>query len=204
MTRYSFILTQENRDKLLSSGLNIEPRLLDKKIFFEDTTTFYNCSTNCGTIYPMGAYSFARTWYNLFKVGNYCSIDNNTRIMAENHPYERFTISTITYQKNAGVGLEAVFRASGLERLNKIEIAPNPAQHSGIERLKKFRIASEVWIRPDCLLANNIKIGTGSCIEQGSVVVKDVPPYAIVAGNPAKITGYRFSEKIIEKMLETR
>ena len=51
------------------------------------------------------------------------------------------------------------------------------------------------------MLKQNLNIGTGSVIAANSVVTKDVPPYAIVGGNPAKIIKYRFSETHIQKLL---
>lgn len=196
MARYSFILTVENRDKLLKEGLNIEQRLVNKSVSFDDNSSFYNSSTNCGFIYPIGAFSSSRSGDNLFKVGNYCTIDGDIRIMQENHPFERFTVSPLTYQPNGG-------ERAAVVHSNKIGLVPNPPKHAFGERIKHFRINSEVRIRTNCLLANNIKIGKGAVIEANSLVVKDVPPYAIVAGNPAKIVAYRFNEKIIDKLLET-
>ena len=51
------------------------------------------------------------------------------------------------------------------------------------------------------VLKQNLNIGTGAVIAANSVVTKDVPPYAIVGGNPAKIIKYRFSETHIQKLL---
>jgi acetyltransferase-like isoleucine patch superfamily enzyme len=48
---------------------------------------------------------------------------------------------------------------------------------------------------------SGIKIGNGAIVAAGSTVTKDVPPYAIVAGNPAKVVKYRFTEEQIEKLL---
>lgn len=56
---------------------------------------------------------------------------------------------------------------------------------------KKIVIGDFVWLGTDVTLSGNINIGNGAIIAIGSVVVKDVPDYAIVGGNPAKIIGYR-------------
>ena len=63
-------------------------------------------------------------------------------------------------------------------------------------------IENDVWIGSHVLLLGGIRIGNGAVVAAGSVVVKDVPPYSIVGGNPAKIIKMRFSEEIV-KSLET-
>ena len=59
----------------------------------------------------------------------------------------------------------------------------------------KFHMGDDVWIANDVLLPRHITIGTGAIIAARANVTKDVPPYAIVGGNPAKIIKYRFEEK---------
>ncbi len=61
-------------------------------------------------------------------------------------------------------------------------------------------IGNDVWIGMDVTILGGVRIGNGAVIAAGSVVVKDVPPYAIVGGNPAKIISYRFTEDVIEKL----
>jgi virginiamycin A acetyltransferase len=62
-------------------------------------------------------------------------------------------------------------------------------------------IQNDVWIGAKSTVMSGIKIGNGAVVAAGSVVSKDVPPYAIVAGNPAKIVKYRFDEEQIKKLL---
>ena len=64
----------------------------------------------------------------------------------------------------------------------------------------KIIVKDDVWIGMSVLILSGITIGQGAVIAAGSVVTKDVPPYAIVGGNPAKILKYRFSSEIIEKV----
>ena len=59
-------------------------------------------------------------------------------------------------------------------------------------------IGNDVWIAAGAQILHKVKIGDGAVVGGGAVVTKDVPPYAIVAGVPAKIIGYRCSEKYIE------
>lgn len=65
-------------------------------------------------------------------------------------------------------------------------------------------IGNDVWIGQRALLTGGISIGDGAVIYACAVVTKDVPPYAIVAGVPAKIIGYRYSKEKIEKLLEIK
>ena len=54
------------------------------------------------------------------------------------------------------------------------------------------------------IIKKEVHIGTGAIVAGGAVVVKDVPPYSIVGGVPAKILKYRFSEVIIERLLKSK
>ncbi|CAA7616130.1 putative acetyltransferase [Candidatus Terasakiella magnetica] len=66
------------------------------------------------------------------------------------------------------------------------------------------RIGCDVWIGANATVLRGRTVGTGACIGAGCVVNHDVPPYAIVVGNPARVIRYRFSETIIESLLRTR
>jgi acetyltransferase-like isoleucine patch superfamily enzyme len=63
-------------------------------------------------------------------------------------------------------------------------------------------IEDDVWIGTNSLLLSGVKVGKGAIVAAGSVITKDVPPYAIVAGNPAKVIKYRFNEDIRNNMQE--
>ena len=65
-------------------------------------------------------------------------------------------------------------------------------------------IKNDVWIGVNCIILDGITIGNGSVIAAGSTVTKDVPSYAIVGGNPAKIIKYRFSREIIDEIEKTQ
>jgi acetyltransferase-like isoleucine patch superfamily enzyme len=62
-------------------------------------------------------------------------------------------------------------------------------------------IGNDVWIGCNTVILSGVTIGDGAVVAAGSIVTKDVAPYAIVGGNPAKLIKYRFSNDIIEKLL---
>jgi acetyltransferase-like isoleucine patch superfamily enzyme len=65
-----------------------------------------------------------------------------------------------------------------------------------------IKVGNDVWIGATSTIMSGITIGDGAIIGAGSMVTKDVPPFAIVAGNPSKIVKYRFTEEQIEKLLQ--
>ena len=69
---------------------------------------------------------------------------------------------------------------------------------------KPVAIGNDVWIGEAVFIKEGIRIGHGAVIGAHSVVTEDVPPYAIVAGAPAKIIRYRFSEKQIARLLASK
>ena len=76
------------------------------------------------------------------------------------------------------------------------------------ERLKfsgsQTIIGNDVWIGCNTIVLSGVTIGDGAIIGAGSIVTKDVPPFAVVIGAPAKIVKYRFEKNIIEKLMEIK
>ncbi len=74
---------------------------------------------------------------------------------------------------------------------------------SSIDAISKgpIIVEDEVWIGTGAMIFSGVRIGKGAIIASGAIVTKDVPPYAIVGGNPAKLIRYRFSEEIIKILM---
>lgn len=111
-------------------------------------------------------------------IGKYCSIAKNCTFVLANHVMDRVTTAPAPrsiYSHRQG-------NTSGFSRGNII-------------------IGNDVWIGTRCMIMDGVTIGDGAICAAGSVVTKNVPPYAIVGGNPARIIKYRFSEDIIARLL---
>ena len=65
-------------------------------------------------------------------------------------------------------------------------------------------VGNDVWIAAGAHVLRGCNVGDGAVIAAGAVVTKDVPPYAVVAGNPAKIIRMRFDDNIINKLIESK
>jgi len=76
----------------------------------------------------------------------------------------------------------------GDHRIDSISV---PIRLSGRETMKTIYIGDDVWIGHGAILLHGCRIGTGSVVAAGAVVTKDVPEYAVVAGNPARVLRYR-------------
>lgn len=80
----------------------------------------------------------------------------------------------------------------------------NPQLSDQCINSKTTTIGHDVWIAANAIIRQGINIGDGAVVGAGAFVNKDVPPYAIVAGVPARIIKYRFDETVIAKLNESR
>lgn len=75
-------------------------------------------------------------------------------------------------------------------------------RYADAENRGKTTIGHDVWIGNSATVLSGVSVGTGAVIGARAVVAKDVPPYAIAVGNPAKVVRYRFQEQTIERLLK--
>jgi len=72
---------------------------------------------------------------------------------------------------------------------------------SGFSIYKPVEIGHDVWVGSRSCIMGGVRVQHGSIVAFGAIVTKDVPPYAVVAGSPARVIKYRFHEKLIERLL---
>lgn len=125
----------------------------------------------------IGSYTYIgdHTYITKSNVGRFCSIANNVSIGQGEHLLNRVSTS-------------ATFYESPWKTLTN----------------KECNIESDVWIGVDAVILRGVTIGFGAVIAANAVVTKDVPPFAIMGGIPARLIRYRLSEECQEKILESR
>ncbi|MCA0429189.1 MAG: type B chloramphenicol O-acetyltransferase [Bacteroidetes bacterium] len=117
-------------------------------------------------------------------IGSYCSIGSGASfIMAGNQGHRYDWISSFPF-----------YYMSEIESFNQSQ--------DGYKSLGNTIVGNDVWIGSEVMIMPGVKIGDGAVIGSRALVTKDVEPYSIVGGNPAKLIKKRFEDKHIEMLLE--
>lgn len=156
-------------------GATIRNSHFEKPCKVEARTSFVNSS--------MGRYSYCGYGceINNCEIGKFCSIGNNVSIGLSNHP--------LTWVSSSS----AFFFGSD-------SIPKNIASLNYDFESKRVIIKNDVWVGKNVTILGGVTIGNGAVIGSGAIVTKDVAPYTIVAGNPAKIIRARFSNDLIDRL----
>lgn len=123
-------------------------------------------------------------------VGAYVAIGARSSINPFNHPVSWLSTNEFQYHPNSFDWVEEYRDFRRLERTP--------------DMFERCRIGNDVWTGHHVMVMPGVTVGDGAVIAAGAVVTRDVPPYAIVAGVPAQIKKFRFSEKTIERLLKVR
>ncbi|GAB4149904.1 MAG: hypothetical protein Fur0041_22810 [Bacteroidia bacterium] len=115
-------------------------------------------------------------------IGHFCSISFDVKIGLVSHPLNYVSTSPAMYNTRRGIASKTIYNDQAAGHVS---------------------IGHDVLISAGAMILAGVKIGTGAVIGAGAVVNKDVPPYAIVAGVPAKIIRYRFDDATIQELLKS-
>ncbi|CAH0530281.1 DapH/DapD/GlmU-related protein [Vibrio hippocampi] len=143
----------------------------------------------------VGDYSYIQNDCNLMytEIGKFTSIAAQVRVNPSNHPWWRPTLHHFTYRP-------------GKFGLGSHSTSSNPTSIDdevfSWRKEDKVKIGHDVWIGHGAIVLPGVTIGNGSIVGAGSVVTKDVPPYTIVVGNPARVLRPRFDDPSFGPRLE--
>ena len=150
---------------------------IDKTSKVEAGSELYNVS--------MGRHSFCG--YNCeiinCQIGSFCSIANHVVIGGGMHPMDWVSMSPVFYE-----GRDSVRAKFSEHKRNSPQMTI---------------IGHDVWIGHSAIIKAGVTIGNGAVVGMGSIVTKNVPPYAIVAGNPARLIRFRFDQETINGILDS-
>lgn len=117
------------------------------------------------------------------EIGQFCSISDEVVIGGAEHPINWVSTSPV---------FQNVKHSGPKRKFSEFDF----------EGIKKTVIGNDVWIGRRAIIKAGVTVGDGAVIGSGSVVTKDVPPYAIVGGVPAKILKYRFDEDTKKELIQ--
>lgn len=142
--------------------------------------TEYQHSLELGAFsYQVSGYCFAA------RIGRYCSFGENVQIGRQNHPLTWASTSPAFYLHGKLFDLDEGFEGAADYATYRFQTGEAPT------KVRLTTIGHDVWIGHGAQIMAGVTIGTGAIVAAGAVVAKDVPPYALVAGNPATIRRLR-------------
>ncbi len=173
--------------------------LCDGEMSFREDIIYKGCEVGR---YTYGYEALLSEYPIANKIGRYCSINGTARIwfnhsldVVSTHPFLDYRMF---YSKDQ--------KASRKELLEKYGKHNNNADYLNIKIRdnRPVEIGNDVWIGANVCIMPGVKIGDGAVLAAGAIVTKDVEPYAIVGGVPAKLIRYRFDKEIVEAFLRIK
>lgn len=147
----------------------------------------------------LGAFSYQVSGYCFgAKIGRYCSFGEEVQIGRQNHPTTWVSTSPAFYLGDRLFDLDSDFAGAELYHNYKFDFQ-GPATKARITT-----IGNDVWIGHGAYISAGVTIGDGAIVAANAVVTKDVPPYAVVAGNPAQIRKWRVSPQYVTPLLRLK
>jgi acetyltransferase-like isoleucine patch superfamily enzyme len=184
----SIILTRDSVRWLARQGVRIHiPPYTEEWSIPESPDPMERHTNHSGDgVMPLGAYSYSHSFTrNVFRIGRYCSIGAGVFVYTSTHPTDRISTSPVFYRSRR-------YRSWGgaSERLDTL-VPFVPAADS-------VTVGNDVWIGGEVRIKEGVTIGDGAVIAYGSLVTKDVAPFNVVGGVPARVIRPRFEPGLVQ------
>lgn len=129
-------------------------------------------------------------------IGRYCSLARDVQIGHGFHPLSWLSVSPLQYFPGYRGWMAHVARTREMESLEVKTVDFSWASHT--------MIGNDVWLGNHVIVKDGVAIGDGAVIGANAVITRDVPPYAVVVGNPGRVVKFRFPDAVIERLLKVR
>ena len=125
------------------------------------------------------------------RIGRYSSIGNDVVFVNGNHPTNKFVSTSPMFYRERNKKWQTYVDANYFQ------------EHKWVDKEKKYsvEVGNDVWIGSNVRILDGISIGDGAIVAAGAVVTKDVEPYSIIGGVPAKVIRKRYSEEIVKLLI---
>lgn len=155
--------------------------------------------TAFGHSLELGAFSYQVSGFcTAARIGRYCSFGEDVQIGRQNHPMTWASTSPAFYLNGRTFDLGSGFE--GADEWHRYRFTADEAP----TKVRITTIGNDVWIGHGAMISAGVSIGDGAVVGAGAVVARDVPPYAVVAGNPAVIKKFRLPPNLVSPMLRCR
>lgn len=185
-------------------GLDIEApsrNAIGDQFSFEAPTRIFR--TTFGGKCHVGAFTYFGSGRVIrTNVGRYCSIATDVVIGQPNHPTRWLSTSPFQYQGGYGYNVGEDFPYKAEYDADVVDV--NLTKKALSEVVHRTTIGNDVWIGNRVIIISGVNIGHGAIVGAGAVVTKDVAPYDIVGGVPARKIGERFDDRTKQRLLDSR
>lgn len=172
--------------------VDISPRARVKNSSFEGMSKVGSGTCLQDVSVGYGTYFGANTTVDNAEFGRYCSIGSNVSFISGKHPTSLFVSTSPCFF--------SLQKQNGMTYVKKQEFE----EYSYIDGSHKWMIGNDVWIANNVLVVEGVRIADGAIIGAGALVTKDIPPYAIAVGVPARVIKYRFTFDQIDALLKIK
>jgi len=185
------LLINNGPDPQLSSApwirLESNAKIVRSKLGGNNTLGYYSClnRTQVGRYSGFGSFSYLVDT----EVGRYATIGSRVSVGGFNHPVNWLSVHEFQYRDTSRIyGANVYTAADSVHQPHSLDT----------------NLGDDVWVGDNVVILRGVKVSTGVIVGAGSVVTKDIEPYMIAVGNPARVLRPRFEPSVVKRLLELR